>query len=79
MEHNETLAAYRKKHHLTQEHLAEYLNVSRQTISKWETGQCNPNIDDLIKLSNLYNISVDTLVNNHPIDNSAVITKKIQI
>lgn len=38
---------------LTQEELAYQLNVSRQTVTKWETGTIYPNIEYLIKLSNL--------------------------
>ena len=59
---NEKIIYYRKKNMLTQEELAYQLNVSRQTITKWETGIIYPNIEYLIKLSNLFGVSIDYLV-----------------
>lgn len=47
---------------LSQEELAEKLEVSRQSVSKWETGQSVPDLDKLIRLSDLFGISVDQLV-----------------
>lgn len=47
---------------LSQEELAEQLTVSRQSVSKWETGQSVPDLDKLIKLADLFGISVDELV-----------------
>ena len=44
---------------MTQEELAEQLNVARQTISKWETGETIPDIDSLKKLAVLLDFSVD--------------------
>ena len=46
---NEKIVYYRKKNMLTQEELAYQLNVSRQTVTKWETGTIYPNIDYLVK------------------------------
>ena len=60
------LAELRKEHHLSQEELAEKLNVSRQAISKWECGESSPDTDNLIELSKIYNISLDELVGNAP-------------
>lgn len=54
----------RKERGLTQEQLAEEVNVSRQTISNWELGETQPNPDQLILLSKSLNISVDDLLNN---------------
>ena len=51
---NEKIIYYRKKNMLTQEELAYQLNVSRQTITKWEAGIIYPNVEYLIKLSNLF-------------------------
>lgn len=57
-------ARVRKK--ITQDELAEELGVSRQTISSWENGKSYPDIVSIIKLSNLYNISLDKLLkDNH--------------
>ena len=47
---------------LSQEELAGKLEVSRQSVSKWETGQSVPDLDKLIKLADLFGISVDELV-----------------
>ena len=44
---------------MTQEDLAKKLNVSRQTISKWENDQSQPDISSLIRLSELFQISVE--------------------
>jgi transcriptional regulator with XRE-family HTH domain len=49
-------------HHLTQEQLADKLHLSHQTISKWETGINTPSIDNLLLLSDLYNIPLDELI-----------------
>ena len=49
----------RKKKNLSQEDLASVLNVSRQTISKWETGESNPDIDKIVPLCNFFEISTD--------------------
>lgn len=51
---------------LIQEEVAEKLFVSRQTISNWETGKTSPDIESLISLSNLYEISLDQLIKEDP-------------
>lgn len=57
------LVRLRKQKGLSQLELAEALNVSRQAISKWEQGISMPTTDNLIRLGNLYGISIDELVN----------------
>lgn len=52
----------RKKKKLTQEELANRLNVSRQSVSKWETGDGYPEMDKLMQLSDLFEVSVDDLL-----------------
>ena len=47
---------------MTQEELAEYMGVSRQSVSKWETGDAYPETDKLIVLSDLFGMSLDELV-----------------
>ena len=47
---------------LTQEQVAEDLNVSRQTISNWENGKSLPNIVSIIRMSELYDLSLDELL-----------------
>ena len=56
------ISLLRKKCGWSQEDLAEKLGVSRQSVSKWETGQSVPDLDKLIKLADLFGISVDELV-----------------
>ncbi|WP_438647706.1 helix-turn-helix domain-containing protein [Romboutsia sp.] len=62
MEFGEKLLALRKKEGLSQEALAEKLNTSRQAISKWENGQGFPETEKLLKISNIFNVSVDYLL-----------------
>lgn len=52
----------RRQKNLTQEQLADKINVSRQTISKWERGETSPDSDNLIALAMLYGISLDYLL-----------------
>lgn len=52
----------RKKSNLSQEEVAEKLNVSRQTISKWETDGSTPDFDKILPLCNLYGITPDELL-----------------
>lgn len=62
----------RKKAGLSQEELAEKLNVSRQAVSKWECGESLPDTDNLITISKLYGVSLDELVGNEPIKEEPV-------
>ncbi|MBR0491862.1 MAG: helix-turn-helix transcriptional regulator [Clostridia bacterium] len=59
---NEKLKMLRKESGFTQEGLAEKLNVSRQAITKWETGEGTPDIENLKLISNLFNTTIDDLV-----------------
>lgn len=54
----------RKENHLTQEELAEKLNVTRQTISKWELCETSPDLKDSKKLAEIFNVTLDELTNN---------------
>ena len=56
------LQILRKNHHYTQDELAERLNVSRQAVSKWETGTTVPNLDVLLKLSKLYGLTINDII-----------------
>lgn len=60
----ENLMYYRKKKGLSQEKIAECLEVSRQAVTKWETNASKPNSDNLIKLAQLFEVDVDTLLGN---------------
>lgn len=58
----EKLYNLRREKHLSQEEVAEKLNVTRQTISKWETNQSTPDFDKIVPLCELYGISADELL-----------------
>ncbi len=58
----ENLQFLRKKDNITQEQLAEQLNVSRQSVSKWESDSAYPEMDKLLQLCNLFHCSMDDLV-----------------
>lgn len=59
----EFLKELRVKNNLSQEKLGEILGVSRQSVSKWEQGYALPDTENLINISKLYNISVDSILN----------------
>lgn len=54
----------RKKYNMTQEDLAEKLNVSRQSVSKWEGNQATPDLNKVLKLSKLFGVTTDYLLND---------------
>ena len=58
------LKLFRQKNGFTQEQIAEKLGVSRQAVAKWESGASIPNIDNMIALADLYDMSVDMLARN---------------
>lgn len=58
---NDTICFYRKKQGLTQEELAVKLGVTNQSVSKWESAQCCPDISLLPKLADIFEISIDEL------------------
>jgi len=61
MAFSEVLVQKRKSRGLSQEALAEQLGVSRQAVSKWETGEASPDLNKLLALSKVLNTSLDTL------------------
>ncbi len=58
----EKIKQLRKDNSMTQEDLAVKLNVSRQTISKWETSVTIPDADNIVAISKLFNITTDELL-----------------
>lgn len=64
MELGNKILTLRKKKNITQEELAEQLNVTRQTISKWELGETSPDIKQAKELSKIFKVSLDELVDN---------------
>lgn len=69
MKFNEKLIELRRKKGLSQEELGYKLNVTRQTVSKWELGQTTPEMDKLIEISKEFDISIDELINDSEIHN----------
>ena len=57
------LQKLRKKENMSQEALAERLDVTRQSVSKWESGASYPEMDKLISICKIFNVDMDTLVN----------------
>lgn len=72
MNFSEKLQLIRTSRGITQEKLAEKLQVSRQAVTKWEGGQAYPDISNLIALSNLFYVTVDYLVRDADCEKSAV-------
>lgn len=70
----EKLLDLRKEKHLSQEEVADKLNVSRQTVSKWETDQSTPDFDKIMPICELYGITTNELLTGKktekvPVDN----------
>ena len=78
MNFSEKLFTLRKANNLTQEHLAEKLDVSRQSVSKWESGQATPELDKIIALSAVFNVSTDDLLKSSEIDDLSVKTELLE-
>ena len=60
----ETLKDHRTRCRMTQEFLAESLGVSRQAVSKWETGDSDPSMSNLVLLAKLYGVPLEELLQN---------------
>lgn len=58
----DNLTELRKMHGMTQEELAAKLNVSRQTVSKWEMGESLPDIEKSMAIAELFGVTLDNLV-----------------
>lgn len=74
MDISEKILSLRKAHDLTQEQLAEKLDVSRQSVSKWESGQAMPEVDKLTALSDVFHVTTDYLLKPSEIDELALKT-----
>jgi len=64
MELGEQLQRLREQKNMSREELAQEMNVSRQAVYKWENNKGYPDIENLIKLSELYEITLDELIKN---------------
>ena len=56
------IAELRRQRGWSQENLAERLGVTRQSVSKWESGACDPSTTNLIALANLYGLTAEELL-----------------
>ena len=69
---NEKIYTLRKERGLSQEELANELNVSRQTISKWELGESTPDFDKIVPLCELFGISTEELLRDKKIEEECI-------
>jgi len=58
----EKIQTLRKQYGMSQEQLADALNISRQAVSKWENNESQPDIENLIEISNMFSVSTDYLI-----------------
>ncbi len=56
------LQELRKRAGYSQEQVAELLGLSRQAVSKWESGQGKPDVDNIVKLTEVYHVSADYIL-----------------
>ena len=68
----ENIIFLRKRNGMTQEALSERINVSSQTVAKWERGESEPDCSSLMRLSTLFNVTIDALVGNVDEDQKTV-------
>ena len=75
MKFGDKLILLRKKNGLSQEELASKLNVSRQSVSKWESNNTYPETDKIIQICNLFECRMDDLINEKIVDVDQVMRK----
>lgn len=78
MEVSEKILKLRKANNLTQEELAEKLDVSRQSISKWESGQTIPELEKLVVLSEVFQVTTDYLLKPSELDELSIKTEMLE-
>lgn len=78
MDFSEKLLTLRKANDMTQEQLAEKLDVSRQSVSKWESGQATPDLEKIVALSAVFNVTTDYLLKSSEIDDLSVKTEMLE-
>ena len=76
MKLHEKIYTLRKKQNLSQEALSEKLGVSRQSVSKWETGEATPEVTKLLSLSKIFGVTTDYLLNDESEDEVKIIEVK---
>ena len=76
---SDNIRKYRKAKHMSQDELAEKLEVTRQSVSLWETGQTQPSLDNIIALANLFDISTDALLKDSEPDSDVADTAEVAV
>ena len=71
----ENLYRLRKAHHISQQEISDLLNISRQAYSNYETSKRTPDLDSLMRLADIYGVSLDQLV-NHPCTKDGLILEQ---
>lgn len=71
------ITTLRKEKGMTQEQLAEKLDISSKAVSKWETGKCFPETTQLIKMSKIFDVTIDEILYGERVDNPNDIHKEI--
>ena len=72
MKFGDNLKAIRKHHKMSQEQLAEKVNVSRQSVSKWENGEAYPEMHNMLQLCKIFNCKINDLVHTEMSDFSSL-------
>jgi len=70
----DNLVQMRKLLQMTQEDIAEKLGVTRQSVAKWEAGDCVPDLDKCKQLADIFGVSLDDLANYEPDENLGLAT-----
>lgn len=78
MNFSEKLLTLRKANNLTQEQLAKKLDVSRQSVSKWESGQATPELEKIVAISAIFDVTTDYLLKSSEIDDLSVKTEVLE-
>lgn len=78
MNFSERLIKLRKENGLSQEELGYKLNVTRQTVSKWELGQTTPEMSKLVEMSKLFGVTLDELTDNKALENESIENNNIE-
>ena len=74
METKDVIKELRTKNGMSQDELAERIFVTRQAVSRWESGQSKPSTEKLLALGELYGVSIDRLLNTENVDKPVVET-----
>lgn len=78
MDLSEKILNLRKANNLTQEQLAEKTGVSRQSVSKWESGQAVPDLDKIVALCEIFDVATDFLLKPSEMDILSVKTEMLE-